>query len=267
MSSTPPADAATNDTSRGCAKRPRRRRRAFPSPEARGEWRRECWERPVCVGERERNPLHSVGTVANEGGDGLIEHALAHIAFVEPIHSDRVVFAQQHAEIGVIEETAQLVQREGGRVVQKTLQCVRRERIVVNREKMLQITASLLLRYRSFSIDFITRNAVEHAVALEVLEFVLQRERGFGTHHHDALGAERTQLLTERLLHRASFQQLCGTGGVISRNAVHQLLYTTIPIDCFDVHDDRLLERRVERMHLREDGVRVRIAVLLCVME
>ena len=174
-----------------------------------------------------------------------------------------MVFAQQHAEIGMIEETAQLVQREGGRVVQKTLQRVRRERIVVDREEMLQITASLLLRYRSLSNDFTTRNAVEHTVALEVLEFVLQREGGFGAHHHNALAAERTQLLAERLLHRAPFQQLCGTGGVVSRDAVHYWLLARIPIDRFDVHDDRLPERGVERMHLREDGVRVWLAILL----
>ena len=152
-------------------------------------------------------------------------------------------------------------------MVQQTLQCVRRERIIVDREKMLQITASLLLRYRLFFNGITTWNAVEHTVALEVLEFVLQRERRFGAHHHDAFGAERTQLLTKRLLHRAPFQQLCGTGRVVSRDAGYQLTLARIPIDCFDVHDNRLLERGEERMHLREDGVRVRLAVLLCVTQ
>ena len=52
---------------------------------------------------------------------------------------------------------------------------------------------------------------------------------------------------------------------MVSRDAVHYWLLARIPIDRFDVHDDRLLERGVERMHLREDGVGVWLAILLCV--
>ncbi len=90
----------------------------------------------------------------------------------------------------MVEETAELVQREGRGMVQNTLQRVRREGVVVDREKMLQIATSLLLRYSSVSHDRNTRHAVEHALALEVLKFVLQRERRFGTHHDNAFGAQ-----------------------------------------------------------------------------
>ena len=90
----------------------------------------------------------------------------------------------------MVEETAELVQREGRGMVQNTLQRVRREGVVVDREKMLQIATSLLLRYPSVSHDRNTRHAVEHALALEVLKFVLQRERRFGTHHDNAFGAQ-----------------------------------------------------------------------------
>ena len=211
----------------------------------------------------ENSPLHAVGAITDERGDGLVKHALAHVALIELFHGDRVVLAQQHAEIGVIEETAQLVQREGGRVVQNALQRVRREGVVVDREEMLQVASTLLLRYPSFFHATNTRHAVEHSLALEVLELVLQRERRFGTHHDDAFGAHRTQLLTESLLHRATLQQLCGTGRVGSRDSSRHLLVERIPVDCFDEDDDGFLERRVEGVRLREDGVRVRLAVLL----
>lgn len=111
---------------------------------------------------------------------------------IEGVDGNRVVFAEQHAEERVVEQQAELRQRERRGVDQQAVERVLGQRVVVRREQLLEEAASLALVYHWSEKKRATGNAVENLRALQLQQLVFERRRELCVDHYDNAAVQWT---------------------------------------------------------------------------